>query len=157
MVAKKGIASELLKSTNALKHDVRVSKGPLCNEENNWSSVKKELGFQVMENSSKFHGRIRKSNSEFSHSETGFRYFVLIENLEKDLSPSAIGEFIYKQTSISSQIYVFPSQPSEPYARGAIVLECKEDFEKIYDLLNSSSQLVVSAKGRYIVESCIYS
>lgn len=84
--------------------------------------------------------------------ETGILHFLLIDNLEKDLSALTISEFIYKQTSVSSQAYVFPSRSPELYARGAIVSECKMEIEKIYHSLNNSDQLIVSAKGRYFLE-----
>ncbi|KAI8008683.1 hypothetical protein LOK49_LG07G02773 [Camellia lanceoleosa] len=80
--------------------------------------------------------------------EFGSHHFMLIENLEKDLSPSSIMEFIHKQTSISPQAYVFPSLSSETYTRGVIVLDCKKKLEKIYEFLNNPDQIVMSSRGR---------
>ncbi|KAL2494291.1 SAWADEE domain-containing protein [Forsythia ovata] len=82
--------------------------------------------------------------------ETGIHHFLLVENLELDLSSTTIREFIYNQTSISSQAYVFPRRSSEPYAREAIVSECKTELEKIYDFLNNNNRLVVSKNGRLL-------
>jgi hypothetical protein len=80
--------------------------------------------------------------------ETGMHHFILVENLERDLSPSSIMEFIHKQTSISAQAYVFPNLSSESYTRGAIVVECKEKLKKIYEFLNNPDHIVTSSRRR---------
>ncbi|XP_058218769.1 uncharacterized protein LOC131329578 isoform X2 [Rhododendron vialii] len=80
--------------------------------------------------------------------ETGNHQFILIENLELDLSPSSIMEFIHKQTSISTEAYVFPNLLSESFTRGAIVVECKKKLKKIYDFLNNPDHIVTSSRGR---------
>lgn len=81
--------------------------------------------------------------------ETGSHYFMIIEHLEKDLSPSSIIEFIHKQTSITAQAYMFPCLSWESYTRGAVVSNCKEELEKIYDFLSSPDHIIISSKGRY--------
>lgn len=81
--------------------------------------------------------------------ESGIHHFILIENLEKDLSPSSIMEFIHKQTSISAEAYIFPNLSSESFTRGAIVVECKEKLKKMYDFLNNPDHIVTSSRGRY--------
>lgn len=81
--------------------------------------------------------------------ETGIHQFILIENLELDLSPSSIMEFIHKQTSISAEAYIFPNLSSESFMRGAIVVECKKKLKKIYDFLNNPDHIVTSSRGRY--------
>ncbi|CAA2984634.1 uncharacterized protein LOC111412052 [Olea europaea subsp. europaea] len=161
IVAKEKIGKKLAKYTEIPKHDVAVSIGPLHGEKNSLY-VKRKPGFQVMGTTGKSYVRISKAHSDHLHdedmgrdskhmnefAETGILHFLLIDNLEKDLSASTISEFIYKQTSVSSQAYVFPSRSPELYARGAIVSECKMEIEKIYHSLNNSDQLIVSAKGR---------
>ncbi|KAL2474457.1 SAWADEE domain-containing protein [Abeliophyllum distichum] len=160
-VARERIGNKLTKLTEIPKHDVLVSIGPSGGELDS-QYVKQKPGFQVMGTTSKCYGRISKAHSDHLHDEvmgrdsihvnafveTGIHHFLLIENLEKDLSSTTIRDFIYKQTSVSSQAYVFPSRSSEPFARGAVVSDCKMEIEKIYHLLNNSDQLVVSAKGR---------
>ncbi|KAL6999865.1 hypothetical protein U1Q18_001021 [Sarracenia purpurea var. burkii] len=85
---------------------------------------------------------------ESSMGETGSHHFIVIENLERNLSPSSIMEFIHKQTSIFVQAYVFPSLSSESYTRGAIVLDCRKKLKKIYEFLNNPDHLVMSSRGR---------
>uniref|UniRef100_A0A1D1YG09 SAWADEE domain-containing protein n=1 Tax=Anthurium amnicola TaxID=1678845 RepID=A0A1D1YG09_9ARAE len=81
------------------------------------------------------------------HSNACF-YFILIENLEKDLLPQAIVDFIYRRTSIFSQAHVSPSLMSESYTRGAIFLETEEKADRLLSFLRNPKQIVVSSRGR---------
>lgn len=76
-------------------------------------------------------------------------YCILISNLEKDITPSAIKNFLYEQTGILPDAYVFPRLLSDPFARGAIVVDCQKKVQKIYEFLCSPNHLVVSSRGRY--------
>lgn len=81
-------------------------------------------------------------------------YFVLlIENLDKDLSPLTIKEFIHRQTSISLHAYVFPSLLSEAFTRGALVLNCQKNFEKVCEFLDSPNGFIVSTRGRCMLHT----
>ncbi|KAL8144813.1 hypothetical protein AgCh_003142 [Apium graveolens] len=80
--------------------------------------------------------------------EPGNRYYVLIDNLEKDLSPTSVMEFIHKQTSIAAEAYVFPSLLAESYTRGAIVLDSKRSLEEIYEFLINPGHAIISSTGR---------
>lgn len=75
-------------------------------------------------------------------------YLILIENLEKDLSPSTITEFIHQQTSIVSQSYVFASSSKESYARGAIVLNTHKDLQVLCKFFNNPGHIIISSRGR---------
>ncbi|KAL8519802.1 hypothetical protein ACS0TY_010659 [Phlomoides rotata] len=75
-------------------------------------------------------------------------YSILLSNLEKDITPSAIKNFIYKQTAILPEAYVFPRLLSDPFARGAIVVDCQKKVQIIYEFLGSPNHLVVSSRGR---------
>ncbi|KAF8412631.1 hypothetical protein HHK36_000600 [Tetracentron sinense] len=79
---------------------------------------------------------------------TGNYHYLIIENLEKDLSPLKIVEFIYKKTTISPQAYVFPSLSSEPYTRAIIVSDSEEKLEKLYDFLDNPAYIIISSRGR---------
>ncbi|XP_077222924.1 SAWADEE protein isoform X2 [Tasmannia lanceolata] len=79
---------------------------------------------------------------------TGNCYFILIGNLEKDLSPSIISDFIYQQTSILSQSYVSPSLLSESHTMGAIFVESQEKLAKLVSFLDSPVHLIMSSRGR---------
>ncbi|WOH03105.1 hypothetical protein DCAR_0522497 [Daucus carota subsp. sativus] len=80
--------------------------------------------------------------------ELGNHHYILIDNLEKDLSPTSVIEFIRKQTSITAEAYVFPSLLAESYTRGAIVLASKRSLEEIYKFLINPDHAIVSSTGR---------
>ncbi|XP_059661272.1 uncharacterized protein LOC132307502 [Cornus florida] len=80
--------------------------------------------------------------------ETRSHHFILIENLERDLSPLSIMKFIQKQTSITPLAYVFPSLSSEAYARGLIVLDCEKKHKNVYQFLDNPDHVIMSTKGR---------
>ncbi|XP_057985150.1 uncharacterized protein LOC131169806 [Hevea brasiliensis] len=75
-------------------------------------------------------------------------YVVLIDNLEKDLSPSTIMEFIHRQTSISVRAFVFPSLSSETYTNGAVVLDFEKDLQNLCEFLDSADHIITSQRGR---------
>ncbi|KAK4413605.1 hypothetical protein Salat_2773200 [Sesamum alatum] len=75
-------------------------------------------------------------------------HFIPINNLEKDLIPSTIKKFIYKQTGILPQAFVFPRLLSDPFARGAIVVDCRKKFQIINEFLDNPNHLIVSSRGR---------
>lgn len=89
------------------------------------------------------------------YEETGSQHYVIVDNLEKDLSPTLIMEFIHKQTSISAQAYVFPSLSEESYTRGAIVLDSKTELKQIYEFLINQSHVIISSTGRYSIQFCL--
>ncbi|KAG6785168.1 hypothetical protein POTOM_010894 [Populus tomentosa] len=72
----------------------------------------------------------------------------LIDNLDKDLSPSTIVEFIHSRTSLSVQACVFPSLSSEMYTQGAIVLNCRKNLEKLSKFLDCQNHIIMSKRGR---------
>ncbi|XVF21170.1 hypothetical protein REPUB_Repub12eG0067700 [Reevesia pubescens] len=75
-------------------------------------------------------------------------YIILVQNLEKQLSSSTVSEFIHKQTSIATQVYIFPSLPWEPYTNGVIMLDSKKDIEQLFSFLQNPNHFIVSSKGR---------
>ncbi|XP_059276931.1 uncharacterized protein LOC132031088 isoform X1 [Lycium ferocissimum] len=80
-------------------------------------------------------------------------HFMLVENLERNLLPSSLRDFIHEHTSVWSQAYIFPSPSYMPYARGIIVVDCEEKLQKINQFLDNPTHLVVSPKGRPVVIS----
>ncbi|KAI3509658.1 hypothetical protein L1887_25107 [Cichorium endivia] len=80
--------------------------------------------------------------------DTGFHHYIILENLEKNLSPILITEFIHEQTSITAQAYVFPSLSTETYARGAIVSNNRSKIKRIYEFINNPNHFIVSSSGR---------
>lgn len=73
---------------------------------------------------------------------------IVVDNLEKDLTPSAMMEFISKEVLVSSQAFILPSLSSEFFTRGNILLDSKRDFMKLCDYLESSDSAIVSSRGR---------
>ncbi|XP_038703995.1 uncharacterized protein LOC120000158 isoform X3 [Tripterygium wilfordii] len=75
-------------------------------------------------------------------------HVVLINNLDKELSPSTIMEFIHKQTLVSIYAHVLPSSLSETFTSALIVSDCKENLEKLCEFLESPDHIITSARGR---------
>lgn len=76
------------------------------------------------------------------------RYFVLVENLEKHVSPSIIVDFIRDATSVEVEAFVFLSLSSEPYTRGALVVNTLEELERLCNFMDKQDQMIISSKGR---------
>lgn len=81
----------------------------------------------------------------------GYHYIILLENLEKELSPSTVIEFLHQKTRITTQAYIFPSLPSELSTQGAIMLDSKKNLEDLSDFLSNPDHIIVSSKGRYVM------
>ncbi|XP_058110923.1 UDP-glucose iridoid glucosyltransferase-like [Magnolia sinica] len=81
--------------------------------------------------------------------ETRNYHYILIENMETDLPSSVIVDFIYQQTSVSSDAYVTPSLLSESYTRGTIFLDGQEKLEKLSRFLHNPAHLIMSSRGRH--------
>lgn len=81
----------------------------------------------------------------------GNYYLIFIENLEKDLSPVSIMEFVHEEVSIPCQAIVCRSLSSELCTRGNILLDGKKNFEKLCEFLDSPDRIIVSSRGRYVL------
>ncbi|XP_061339972.1 uncharacterized protein LOC133286564 [Gastrolobium bilobum] len=73
---------------------------------------------------------------------------ILIGNLDKELCPSTVTEFLRRHTSVSPRVFIFPSLSSEIYTRGAIILDSKKDFQKLCDFLDNPNHIITSSTGR---------
>ncbi|XP_050379879.1 uncharacterized protein LOC126797269 [Argentina anserina] len=78
----------------------------------------------------------------------GALYMVLIENLENEISPFTILEFIQQHVSITCQASVSPSKSMELYTRAIILLNSKENLEKLSNFLESPDHVIISSTGR---------
>ncbi|KAJ6404008.1 hypothetical protein OIU84_012243 [Salix udensis] len=78
----------------------------------------------------------------------GYSSVLLIDNLDKNLSPSTIVEFIHIHTSLSVQACVFPSMSSEMFTQGAIVLNSRKNLEKLSKFLDCQNHIIMSERGR---------
>ncbi|KAF5205479.1 Sawadee domain containing protein [Thalictrum thalictroides] len=81
-------------------------------------------------------------------SETPSYHFILIENLEKDLSPLTIMDFVKKHVSITSQAQVFPSLSMESFTRGIIAVESQGELQKLYDFIDNPAHMIISSRGK---------
>lgn len=84
----------------------------------------------------------------YDYAESGHLHYILIDNLENDLSASSIRRFVCENTSFSPQVYLFPSRLSAPSASGAIASTSKKSVDQIYEFLINPNHLIVSARGR---------
>ncbi|KAK0605970.1 hypothetical protein LWI29_032694 [Acer saccharum] len=91
---------------------------------------------------------LKRNREDADFGGVGNYYTILLENVEKELSPSTIIEFIHRQTSITAQAYVLPSLSSECYTRSVIVLDFQKDVEDLCGFLNNPDHFIVSSKGR---------
>ncbi|KAI3870690.1 hypothetical protein MKW92_016845 [Papaver armeniacum] len=78
----------------------------------------------------------------------GHSYYIVIENLEKDLSPRTIVNFIYEHVSIICGAFVFPSLLSDVNTRGIITADAKEKLQKLLKYLCDPAHLIISSRGR---------
>ncbi|KAF6153811.1 hypothetical protein GIB67_001044 [Kingdonia uniflora] len=74
--------------------------------------------------------------------------FIMIENLDKDISPSHIVDFVYKHTSIICQVRIFPSLTTEIYARGILGVDSEGKLQKLFEFLDNPAHLILSSRGR---------
>ncbi|KAK1568713.1 hypothetical protein Q3G72_027812 [Acer saccharum] len=91
---------------------------------------------------------LKRNREDADFGGVGNYYTMLLENVEKELSPLTIIEFIRRQTSITGQAYVLPSLSSERYSRSVIVLDFQKDLEDLCGFLNNPDHFIVSSKGR---------
>ncbi|KAL9659404.1 hypothetical protein QQ045_024210 [Rhodiola kirilowii] len=75
-------------------------------------------------------------------------YAVVIDNLEKDLTPLTVTNFILKETNINCQAYIFPSMLTDMYTRGVIEVNSREEFIEFNNFLESTHQIIVSSHNR---------
>lgn len=76
------------------------------------------------------------------------QYLILVGNLDIALCPPTIIEFLRRQTSLVPRVDVYPCLRSEPYTRGAILLDCESDFQKLWDFLTNPNHIIISSTGR---------
>lgn len=85
----------------------------------------------------------------------GNYYLIFVENVEKELTPIRIMEFLRKEVSVSCQAFVFPSLSSELCTRGNILLDSRKNFEKLCNFLDNPDQIIISSRGRYVLPDAL--
>ncbi|KAL8519783.1 hypothetical protein ACS0TY_010645 [Phlomoides rotata] len=119
----RSLEMDTIMTQKSLMLESEAGSGKMCNY-NAWPSQDEDLGSSC------------------------YTEFILICNLENDLTPSSIKDFIYKQTSILPQAFVFPRPLSDPFARGAIMVDSQKKVQIIYEFLENPNHIVVSSRGR---------
>ncbi|KAL4555349.1 hypothetical protein LXL04_037967 [Taraxacum kok-saghyz] len=120
---KKLQASSSDSSSNEDSSSVRFSKGT--------GKFKTELY-----NQDKEMGGIKETGSH--------HHYIILENLEKNLSPVIMTEFIHEQTSITTSAFVFPSLSTETYARGAVIVDTRQKLKMIHEFITNPNHFIVS-------------
>ncbi|KAL9265915.1 hypothetical protein AKJ16_DCAP21930 [Drosera capensis] len=75
-------------------------------------------------------------------------HIMLVDNLEKNITPSAIVNFIGRCTSTSTDAYVFPSLWFESYTTGALLANSAEKLQRLQTFLTKPDQIITSSRGR---------
>ncbi|PKA49873.1 hypothetical protein AXF42_Ash004415 [Apostasia shenzhenica] len=75
-------------------------------------------------------------------------YFFTIDNMEKDLSPFKLMQFIHEYLGIPCSTFVCPSAAHEFCTRGFILVDKKVHASKIMDFLLNTEYIIVSSRGR---------
>lgn len=75
-------------------------------------------------------------------------YYILVQNVEKQLSPLTVSKFIHQQTSITCQVCILPSITWEPSTRAIIALDCEKNLEQLYSYLQDPNHIIISSTGR---------
>ncbi|KAK7327268.1 hypothetical protein VNO80_31634 [Phaseolus coccineus] len=75
-------------------------------------------------------------------------YMILITNIDKELCPSTVTEFLRRHTSLSVSVFIFPSLSTEVYTRGAIMVHSEKEFQELCGFLNNPNCIITSSTGR---------
>eukprot|EP01018_Ginkgo_biloba_P024607 Gb_37456 [translate_table: standard] len=73
---------------------------------------------------------------------------LLLENLEKDVSPSDILGVIHRATSCLAQVYISPSHKFERFTRAFACFEDQATFQKASAFLQNENIFIASSSGR---------
>ena len=74
---------------------------------------------------------------------------ILIANIDRELCPSTVTQFLHRHTSVSARVLIFPNLSSEVHTRGAIILDSEKEFQKMCSFLNDPNCIITSSTGRY--------
>ncbi|KAH0983930.1 hypothetical protein GBA52_011107 [Prunus armeniaca] len=77
----------------------------------------------------------------------GTPHMIIVDNLERGLSPLKIVEFLHKKVSISCEAFISPCMSSEWYTRGTILVDGKTNVDKLSDFLEGPDHIIISSSG----------
>ncbi|XP_022135663.1 uncharacterized protein LOC111007565 isoform X2 [Momordica charantia] len=152
------------------KIQARMNKGDSCQKDDCSPNLKPKLSFfQRMDQETRRAKRscgtvepckdlqiLSPRKGEAIEQDTDFggmkhQYMILLENLDKGLSPVKLAKFLHGQTSILPRVYIFPTLSDESYARGAVVLNCGKNLDRLCGFLDNPHHVIVSSQGRPLV------
>ncbi|XP_022637849.1 uncharacterized protein LOC106764735 isoform X2 [Vigna radiata var. radiata] len=73
---------------------------------------------------------------------------ILITNMDKELCPSTVTEFLQRHTSLSVRVFIFPNLSMEVYNRGAIMVHSEKELQELCGFLNNPNCIITSSTGR---------
>ncbi|WVZ03622.1 hypothetical protein V8G54_024428 [Vigna mungo] len=73
---------------------------------------------------------------------------MLIANIDGELCPSTVTQFLQRHTLVSARILIFPNLSSDVYTRGAIILDSEKELQKMWGFLNDPNCIITSSTGR---------
>ncbi|XP_047167283.1 uncharacterized protein LOC124836214 isoform X1 [Vigna umbellata] len=76
---------------------------------------------------------------------------ILITNMDKELCPSTVTEFLRRHTSLSVLVFIFPNLSMEVYNRGAIMVHSEKELQELCGFLNNPNCIITSSTGRPLV------
>ncbi|KAG2391685.1 uncharacterized protein HKW66_Vig0125540 [Vigna angularis] len=76
---------------------------------------------------------------------------ILITNMDKELCPSTVTEFLRRHTSLSVLVFIFPNLSMEVYNRGAIMVHSEKELQELCGFLNNPNCIIISSTGRPLV------
>lgn len=80
---------------------------------------------------------------------------LVLDNIEKDISSSAVVRYISGMTSLVVQVLIFPCPRSQGFRRGFVWFKDQASLLRVYTLLQDDNFFIVSSKGRPWVVSII--
>ncbi|TKY47875.1 disease resistance protein RPM [Spatholobus suberectus] len=73
---------------------------------------------------------------------------ILIANIDKELCPYTITEFLQRHTSVLARVFIFPSLSLEVYTRVAIMVDSEKEFQELCNFLDNPNCIITSSTGR---------
>ncbi|BAT89600.1 uncharacterized protein HKW66_Vig0230570 [Vigna angularis] len=73
---------------------------------------------------------------------------ILIANIDGELCPSTVTQFLQRHTLVSARVLFFPNLSSDVYTRGAIILDSEKELQKMCGFLNDPNCIITSSTGR---------
>ncbi|KAH9331415.1 hypothetical protein KI387_003523, partial [Taxus chinensis] len=94
------------------------------------------------------HGPRREKKSKDQHNIFSSSHVILLENLEKDVTPSDVLGVIRQAGVDFVKVYISPPQSFEKFTSGIVCFEDQESYQKVSAYLGNENVIIASSKGR---------